>query len=105
MKTKLKVIKAISDILPKQQYQFKGRQKLLGSDAILAGHKEIEKQEIDPEKEYILNMPYSNSVNHYNRLKRAYKRHGRSGIINYCKPYIKKEHFGKFQVQIFTALS
>lgn len=100
-----KVIKELANILPKQMYEFKGRIKCIGSDVLLANTKEIDGIEVDPEKEYILTMPFRNEVNHYLRIKRAFKNHGRAGVIKYCRPFINPEHFGKFQVSIFNVLS
>jgi hypothetical protein len=104
-KQQMKVFNELDNILPKQQYKFKGTQKVTGEDAILAGHKEIDGTSIDPEKEYTMNMPYSNTANHKNRLKSAYRRNGIAGVCRYLKPYYTKEKFGPVQVAIFKALS
>jgi hypothetical protein len=101
----MKVLNGLGDMLPKQQYKFKGTQKVTGEDAILAGHKEINGSAIDSEEEYTMNMPFSNTANHGNRLKSAFRRNGIAGVCKYLKPYYKPEGFGKVQVEIFKQLS
>lgn len=104
-KSQMKFLNALSDIFPQQQYSFKGTTKVTGEDAILAGNTEINGKEINPDEEYTMTMPFTNTVNHKNRLKSAFRRNGRSGVIKYCKPYYKKEKFGLVQVHIFKALA
>ena len=103
-KHQLKVLKQLGGLLPQRQYQFHGRQKVTGEDAILAGHKEIDGKEIDPEENYIIDMPYGNTANHTNRLKSAFKRNGIAGVCKYLRPYYKPEKFSQLQVILFKAL-
>ena len=104
-KHQMKVLNNLGGILPKQQYEFKGLQKITGQDVILSGHKEIEGKEIELNKDYIMSMPFSNTANHKNRLKSVFRRNGISGVIKYMKPYVKKEKFGEVQVTLFKSLS
>ena len=103
-KHQMKILKELGNILPKQQYRFKGIQKVTGEDAILSGQKEIDGKEINSEEEYTMTMPFSNTANHTNRLKSSFRRNGIAGIIKYVRPYYEKEKFGKVQVALFTAL-
>lgn len=104
-KRHLKIINEIANVLPKTQYAAKDRRLVKGEDLILANQTEIDGEPVDPDKEYLMHLPMTIQVNHTNRIKKAFKRHGRAGVIQYVRPFIKPEMFGQVQLRIFTALS
>lgn len=55
----------------------------LGSELLKVGYESTKERPIDPDKVYIANMPIV--VNHYDRLKEAYKAEGKLGIAKYQK--------------------
>jgi hypothetical protein len=101
-KINLKIISKLSDQLPLQLYNSKYRVKISGEDVILSGQTKIEGNEIDLKKEYILNNVLQREVDHKQRMKKAYNKRGKAGLITYLKPFCKKEKFGSVQVFIMN---
>lgn len=54
-----------------------------GSELLEMGYVEMEGQIINPELYYNYNAPVQIAVNHYNRLKKAWIRHGQKGLAKY----------------------
>ena len=77
---------------------------ITGHDCILAGTNEINGFPVDPDKQYLVKVPLIREVDHIRRLKEAYKAQGRAGVIHYCRPYVKPDLFGKFQINIMRFL-
>ena len=70
-----KLIKQIAERLLVVMEQTMEVHRLKGSEILEWGTvKEIDGQPIDPEKTYRYNMPVKIAVNHYRRLKRAWKK-------------------------------
>jgi hypothetical protein len=101
----LKQINMIARNLPTMAYTaMMYPSKITGEDVLLAGTKEIDGEEVDILKEYIIKTPLIRDVDHVKRLKEAYKRNRRAGVIAYLKPYVAPENFGKMQVYIMTKM-
>lgn len=96
-KKEQKTIQKIAKILPVQMYEFTGKAKVKGSDLVLTGTTTVKGEDVDPEKEYMMDLPHRHDVNHYLRMKKAFKKRGTTAIINYCQPFIKPEAFPKFK--------
>jgi hypothetical protein len=77
--------------LPVDGYSVKDTCKVSGEDVLLSNTNEINGEEVDPEKEYLMNIPRYHSVNHKRRMKRAFKTNGLDGLISYLKKYTKPE--------------
>ena len=94
-KEQLKYIRIIANNLPDQGQVSKINTKVTGHDLIedvrLGGRKESDIKEVDPEKEYIIPNRLIMAVDHIARLKRAFKRHGKNGLIEYCKKFMKEK--------------
>lgn len=59
-----------------------------GSELIEQGHTKIaegyaNEKAVDPEKKYVQTLPVLMARNHLNRIKGAYKAHGRNGVTAY----------------------
>lgn len=80
------------------------QQKISGADLLLAGTKEVEGTEVLPEKDYYMKVPVNREIDHKARMKNAYKKRGKDGLISYLRPYIKPEKFGEVQVFIMKAI-
>lgn len=57
------------------------KRRALGSELLEAGYESTKERPIDPNLAYVANMPVV--VNHYDRLKEAYKAEGKLGIAKY----------------------
>ncbi len=90
-KPQLKLIEIIAKNLPTQQIQSSINSVVSGEDAILAGTNEIKGEEVDPGKDYIIGNSLIRDINHKGRLKRAFKKLGKNGLILYCKQYMKND--------------
>lgn len=77
--------------MPTRKYAVKDTVMVSGEDVLLAGTKEIAGNEVDPEKEYMMNIPRYHSINHKRCMKRAYLKHGADGLIHYLKKYTVSE--------------
>ena len=88
-KEQLKYIRIIANNLPNQGQVSNINSVVSGEDAILAGTTEIAGKEVEPGKEYIIGNHLIMAVDHIGRLKRAFKRHGKNGLIKYCKKFMK----------------
>lgn len=84
-------INGISKQLPPQGYSVRDTCKVSGKDVLLSNTNEINGEEVDPEKEYFMNIPRYHEVNHKRRMRRAYISSGVEGLINYLKKYPKPE--------------
>ena len=90
-KSQLKLIGIIAKNLPTQQIETPLNVIVSGEDAILAGTNEIKGEEVNSEKDYICGSALIRDINHKLRLKRAYKIRGKSGLISYCRQYMKND--------------
>lgn len=90
-KNTLKSITAIAENLAITMYTVKDRVEISGKDLLLGDTKEVEGEPVDPDKTYIMEMPMQIASNHKRRMKRAYKRGGVEGVINYLKPFTPSE--------------
>lgn len=88
-KHQLKLIDIIVKNLPEEKQVSKINSVLSGEDAILAGTNEIDGKEVNPEKEYTVTNHLIIPVNHKLRMKRAFSKLGKKGLIAYCKKFIK----------------
>jgi hypothetical protein len=80
------------------------RRRTLGADLLLGNVKEVEGKPVDPKKEYLMKLPVRREMDHKMRLKNAYKKAGKVGLITYLRPFIKPEKFGEVQVYIMKSL-
>lgn len=104
-KVVLKHIDEIANLLPQVKYNAAvERQKITGVDVRLSGAKEIEGERVDPNKNYLINVPVIREVDHKQRMKRAYKRSGKVGVIHYLRPYVEPDKFGPLQVHIMRSM-
>lgn len=104
-KTALKVISNISKQMPVILFDAAiERRKTKGEDLLLGGVKEVEGQPVDPEKEYYMTLPVRRTIDHKMRMKNAYSRAGKFGLITYLKPYVKPDKFGEVQVFIMKSI-
>ena len=85
-----KFIHKLAINLPAVKYAARDKRFVSGSDLILAGHDKEDKN-IDPEGRYEIGIPFELPVNHERRLKRAYKRNGKEGLIHYLKPFTQPD--------------
>jgi hypothetical protein len=105
-KKQLKVLGLIAEKLPRVTYLASmERAEWTGEDALLAGTEEIDGKPVDPEKTYQVRVPLVRDWDHKRRMKEAYKREGRMGVIKYCRPFVRPDSFGKFQVLIMNNLT
>jgi len=95
-----RILLAISKNLPKESYVSRTAVILSGEELIESGQKEVENVAVDPEKEYIQEIPLYNEKNHFRRLKRAYASGGLKAVKNYLNPYVKEE----FREKLFKGL-
>ena len=102
-KSQVKLIGIIANSLPNQGQASNINSIVSGEDAILAGTTEIEGKEVDPEKEYIIGNRLIMAVDHKNRLKGMFKRHGKNGLIEYCKKFLKGKDCTKLEESINVA--
>lgn len=78
-----KLLKEIASTLPDSVYETLEVQEIKGEDAVKTGLKLPNNEELIPEKIYEFKSPVFHTVNHFNRLKRAYKAKGIEGVNNY----------------------
>lgn len=78
-----KLLREIASTLPESIYEALEIQQIKGDEALKTGLKLPDNEVIDPEKEYQFKSPVYHTVNHFNRLKRAYKAKGIEGVNNY----------------------
>lgn len=78
-----KLLKEIASTLPDSIYEALEMQQIKGDEALKTGLKLPINEQINPEKEYQFKSPVYHTVNHFNRLKRAYKQKGIEGVNNY----------------------
>lgn len=99
-------IKAIADILPKQEYTYYDTLLESGADLIQRGEKEdADKKPILPHKQYIRKIPVKGEINHNNRLKSAWDANGLEGVKSYIKPLLKTEKQTEFFDRLHKALA
>ena len=93
-KPQLKLIEIIAKNLPEQGQISNINTLVTGKDLIedvlLAGRKEAEVKGIEPGKDYIIPNVLVMPIDHKGRMKRAFKKLGKVGLINYCKKYSVK---------------
>lgn len=91
-KKQRKLIKTLSEdinnIIAKEQgspqmYATKEIVEMKGEDVVLSGIESDE--EINPDEEYLINMPMYHEVNHNRRLVRAFIKSGHDGVCHYLK--------------------
>lgn len=96
-----KLLKAIAEGLPVEQYVVRDYAKVSGEDLLLSGQKEVEGQEIEKDKIYFQCIPAFHCANHYRRLKKAYDKGGFWHVQIYLKPFVKAdkqtEYFSKLK--------
>jgi len=106
-KSQVKLIEIIAKNLPNQEQVSNINTKVTGQDLIedvlLGGRKESDIKEVDPEKEYIIPNRLVMPVDHIARMKRKLKRYGKSGLIEYCKQYMKNKNTSKLEEAINMA--
>ncbi len=94
------LFKMMAKNLPLDVYTYKERYKITGQDVELIGVENIEfeippdileQMKEEPEKEFNLTGGAVHDKNHLRRIRRAYKRSGKKGVIAYIKPYLKPE--------------
>lgn len=78
-----KLLKEIASTLPDSIYETLEMQQIKGDDVVQTGLKLLNNEEVIPEKIYEFKSPVYHTVNHFNRLKRAYKAKGIEGVNNY----------------------
>ena len=79
----IKYLEIIAETLPDKKYITEEEQLLSGEDAILTGI------QADKDKDYLLTVPTIHIANHKLRLKKAYKKGGKEGVVDYIKDYFK----------------
>ncbi len=87
----VKALDVLADFLPDRMQHSTYQKTLKGEDAILAGTLEIDGEKVDPEKDYVVQNNLFREVNHKLRMKKAFKKHGKKGVIHYCKKFVKAE--------------
>ena len=100
-KAQVKLIHIIANNLPNQGQVSKINTLVTGQDLIedvrLGGRKESDIKEVDPDKEYIIPNSLVMAVDHVARIKRTFKSHGKNGIIEYCKKFLKGKDSTKLE--------
>lgn len=92
MKTTDKLLKTIARQLPKYSEPCFTRHLVKGHQLTDADKEKIaEIPVVDQEKYYARRLSSSVEVNHERRLRRAYDRQGKEGIIHYIKAFVKPE--------------
>jgi hypothetical protein len=66
-----------------------------GDEAKLTGLK-LEDGELLEDEMYLYKYPLQRLIDHKSRMKKAYKRRGKVGIIDYCSKYIKEDMMPQF---------
>lgn len=84
-------IRKLASSMPVDYFGSKSMDTISGSELLLSGHKQVEGEDINPDKQYLLPVPVYLMKNHERRLRRAYKGEGREGIIRVIMPYIRDE--------------
>lgn len=91
----VKALKTLANLLPSESYVFAEKVVIKGSEALLTGLELTKKQKqqckLNPDEEFMFQVPATNTVNHLRRLKKTYTKHGTKGVLNYMKPYVKKD--------------
>jgi len=88
-KIQLQLIDIIARNLPMNSQVSRINSIVKGEDAILAGTTEIDGEKVDPEKDYIIGNHLYREINHKKRIKRAFQKHGKPGLIKYCQKYMR----------------
>ena len=101
-KPQLKLLEIIAKNLPQQGIVSNINSIITGEDVILTNKNEINGEEVIPEKDYIVGNNLIREVDHKGRLKKAFKKLGKKGLIAYCKKYMKYDT-GKLEEAINLA--
>lgn len=84
--------KMMAENLPAIYYIAIDRQSIKGEEVLLTGLEippELEEEVTNnPDKEFTFNNKIYIPINHKRRIRRAYKRGGKKGVIAYLKPYL-----------------
>lgn len=103
-KAQVKLIGIIANNLPNQGQVSNINTLITGNDIfediLLGGRSEVEGKGIDPDKEYIIPNILVMPVDHIKRIKRAFKSNGKTGIIEYCKRFLKGKDSSKLEEAI-----
>ena len=102
-KPQLKLIEIIAKNLPQQGIVSNINAVVSGEDVLLTNKTEINGEEVEPEKDYIVGNRLIREVDHKGRLKKAFRKFGKTGLINYCKKYMKYDDAGRLEEVINIA--
>jgi len=91
-KPQLKLIEIIAKNLPQEHQSSNIHSLVSGEDVLLTNKAEVNGEEVEPEKEYLVANQLIMKVDHKKRLKRAFAKLGRAGLIQYCQKYMKHEN-------------
>lgn len=85
------LIKAIAEKIPNQKRVINSNTFISGEDLLLSGHTEVEGKEIDPEKDYIMNLPMYFECVHEKRIAKQAKKKGFEGVFNYVSRFLDNQ--------------
>lgn len=80
-----------STMLPEMSYTVKSHTDVTGEDLLLCDYKFEDGRDIIPEEIYKFDCPLILPVNHYKRLRKAFKRNGGQGVANYLSQFLTKK--------------
>ena len=84
---KIKLLKGIASMLPREKEASRNYYSILGSDIKLTGLVVPSGMVIEDDKEYHYNESKFLESNHARRVLRAYKKSGKKGLLNYMLRY------------------
>ena len=73
---------------------------IIGSDLILSGTNTVEGCLVDPKRDYVMKAPVYYEINHYKRMKKAFKKNGRDGIVRYLAPFFNQKGIDFIKTQL-----
>jgi hypothetical protein len=100
-KQTLKIIDQLSKRLQPETYHASDiNTKITGEDVLLTNCKEINGEEVVFERDYTCKVPLIRKINHKLRMKKAYNKNGKAGLMLYLKPYCEPKYYGQMQTFI-----